>query len=190
MFQKIKIIIIILLIFITPAFFGGLLKLTREKKDSLNPSPSPSPIRYLGWPEYLNDTYRYKLKYPYDWVMLKSESGSPNSIIFINIKEEEYPNKPHITFQILVDKIDSQTLNDYPEIIKLISQGYVARKLTISNSPALFIDNLGDTGELSNTYIKHKDNIFRLSWDETEIGLIRPYEDTLLQIIASFQFID
>lgn len=188
--QKLLVILFVILLVLIPSIFGGFLKLTREKKDSLNPSPSPSPIRYLGWPEYLNEAYRYKLKYPYDWIILKSESNPPDSIVFINIKPEEYPNKPHVTFTIKADKYTNQDLSSYPEVVNLIAKGYVARKLTISKSPALFIDNLGDSGELTNTYIQHKDNVFRLSWDQTEIGLIRPHEDTLLQIIASFEFID
>ena len=188
--QKLLVILFVLLLVLIPSILGGLLKLTREKKDSLNPSPSPSPIRYLGWPEYLNDTYRYKLKYPYDWIILQSESNSPDSIVFINIKLEEYPDKPHVTFKIKAENFSGQDLSGYPEVVDLTAKGYVARKLTISRSPALFIDNLGGTGELSNTYILHKNNIFRLSWEETEIGLIRPHEDTLLQIIASFEFLD
>lgn len=189
MSQKLKTIIIIILVIITPSFFGGLLKLMKQNKIAANPSPSPSPIRYLGWPEYLNETYRYKLKYPYDWTILQSESNFPDSVAFINIKLTEYPQKPHLTLNLKTEPFSGQNLTNYPEIQELIAIGHAPRQLTISKSPAVFIDNLGKTGEVANTYILHKEHVFRFSWEETEIGLIRPHEDTLLQIIASFEFL-
>lgn len=186
--QIITYLIIIALIVIIPSFFGGMFKLAREKKDAANPSPSPSPIRYLGWPEYRNDTYHYKLKYPYDWLL--TPSSSPDLVTLVNLKTENYAEKPHLTFTIKAENFSEPDLTKYPEISQLMASGREPRKLTISKSPALFFGNLGPTAELSLTFIQHRNSVIRLGWEETEVGLIRPQKDTMLQIIASFEFID
>ena len=163
-------------------------KLAREKKDAANPSPSPSPIRYLGWPEYRNDTYHYKLKYPYDWLL--TPASSPDLVTFVNLKDENYAQKPHLTFTIKADNFTDQDLLKYPEINQLIVTGREPRKLTVSKSPALFFGSLGETGELSLTFVLHRNNVFRFGWEQTEIGLVVPHKDKMLQMIASFEFID
>lgn len=179
---------VIILIVIIPSFFGGMFKLAREKKDASNPSPSPSPIRYLGWPEYRNDTYHYKLKYPYDWLLIPVSSFE--LVSFTDVKAENYTEKPHVTFTIKADSFFNSDLTQYPEIKDLMSSGREPRKLTVSKSPALFFGGLGETGELSLTFILHRNNIFRLGWEQTEIGLVVPHKDKMLQMIASFEFID
>lgn len=190
MFKVIIYISLILAVVIIPSFFGGMFKLAREKKDAVNPSPSPSPIRYLGWPEYRNDTYHYKLKYPYDWLLLNQVQLSPELVTWVNLKTENYQEKPHVTFSIKAENFTGAELTDYPEIKQLLSSGREPRKLTVSQSPALFFGGLGETGELALTFILHRNNVFRLGWDQTQIGLITPHKDKMLQMIASFEFID
>lgn len=190
MFKTLTYIIIVLLIVIIPSFFGGMFKLAREKKDASNPSPSPSPIRYLGWPEYRNDIYHYKLKYPYDWLLLNQDNLAQESVVWVNLKDADYAEKPHVTFTIKADDFTGQDLTKYPEISQLMASGREPRKLTVSRSPALFFGSLGETGELALTFILHRNHVFRLGWDQTQIGLIAPHKDKMLQMIASFEFID
>lgn len=190
MYKTIIYLTILLLVVIVPSFFGGLFKIAREKKDAVNPSPSPSPIRYLGWPEYKNDIYHFKMKYPYDWQLLPQDSAAPGTISLVNLKDPNYAQKPHVTFTIQADNFSESDLTRYPEITQLISSGRESRKLTVSQSPALFFGGLGETGELALTFIQHKNTIFRLGWEQTQIGLIQSVKDKMLQMIASFEFIN
>lgn len=190
MLKTLTYIIIILLIVIIPSFFGGMFKLAREKKDELNPSPSPSPIRYLGWPEYRNDVYHYKLKYPYDWLLLNQDKLSAEPVAWVNVKDANYGERPYVTFTIKAENFTGSDLVKFPEISQLIMAGREPRKLTVAKSPALFFGGLGETGELSLTFVLHRNNVFRFGWDQTQIGLVAPHKDKMLQMIASFEFID
>ncbi|MFH0942942.1 MAG: glycosyltransferase [Candidatus Beckwithbacteria bacterium] len=154
-------------------------------------APSPSSTnpeaKYIGWPEYLNQTYGYQLKYRYDWAQLPADPQTPNQAVFVNLIKDDPITKPHVSFIVSVDKRNNQSLDNYPEIVKLKAQGYPPRQLTIADSPAVFIDNLGPEGDLLTVFISHSDYIYRLSIDQTEAGLIKPQLETILLMIASFK---
>lgn len=156
-------------------------------------APSPSSAnpeaRYIGWPEYSSQTYGYQLKYRYDWTQLPIDPNTPNQTVFVNLTKADPPTKPHVSFIVAVAKRDNQNLDDYPEIVELKAQGYPPRKLTIADSPAVFIDNLGPDGDLLSVFISHGDYIYRFSTSQTESGLIKPHLETILQMIASFKII-
>lgn len=152
------------------------------------PSSAPIPItapeasatspesRYIGWPEYLNSTYGYQIKYRYDWTQLPLDPSTPNQTVFVNLLKTDPITKPHVSFIVSVAKSDNQNLDSYP-----------GRKLTIAGSPAVFIDNLGPSGDLLSVYISHNDDIYHLSSDQTEPGLIKSHLETILLMIASFK---
>ncbi|MBU1322811.1 hypothetical protein KKE75_02025, partial [Patescibacteria group bacterium] len=153
------------------------------------PSPTTPEARYIGWPEYLNQTYGYQLKYRYDWTQLSVDPSTPNQVVFVNLTKDDPLTKPHVSFIVSVDKRNNFDLDNYPEIVKLQAQGYPPRKLTIADSPAVFIDNLGPDGDLLSVFITHGDYIYRLSTNQTEPGLLKPQLETILLMIAGFKII-
>lgn len=152
-----------------------------------SPSPTTPEARYIGWPEYVNQTYGYQLKYRYDWTQLAIDPNTPNQVVFVNLLKDDPLAKPHVSFIVSADKRSNQSLDNYPEIVKLQAQGYPPRKLTMADSPAVFIDNLGPDGDLLSVYIAHGDYIYRLSTDQTEPGLLKPQLETILLMIAGFK---
>ena len=152
-----------------------------------SPSSTSPEARYIGWPEYFNQTFGYQLKYRYDWTQLPIDPNTSNQTVFVNLKKEDPLTKPHVSFIVSVDKANNQNLDNYPEIVKLKAQGYPPRKLTIADSPAVFIDNLGPDADLLSVFISHGDYIYCLSTNQTESGLIKPHLETILLMIASFK---
>ncbi|MDZ7587279.1 MAG: glycosyltransferase, partial [Patescibacteria group bacterium] len=105
------------------------------------PSSTSPEAKYIGWPEYLSQTFGYQLKYRYDWTQLSVDPSTPNQAVFVNLLKDDPITKPHVSFIVSVDKANNQNLETYPEIVELKAQGYPPRKLTIADSPAVFIDN-------------------------------------------------
>lgn len=143
-----------------------------------SPSPTTPEARYIGWPEYLNQTYGYQLKYRYDWTQLSVDPSTPNQVVFVNLTKDDPLTKPHVSFIVSVEKANNQSLDNYP-----------GRKLTIAGSPAVFIDNLGPDGDLLTVFISHGDYIYCLSTNQTESGLFKSQLETILLMIASFKII-
>ncbi|MDZ4229121.1 MAG: hypothetical protein U1C50_02600, partial [Patescibacteria group bacterium] len=80
-------------------------------------------------------------------------------------------------------------LNNRPEITDLTDEGHVARKLTMAGSPAVLIDNLGDSGEEFSVFIAHKDYLYRFDWTGTHPDVRKQYKDVGLKVIASLEFL-
>ena len=154
------------------------------------PSPSPSPlVSFVGWQEMVNQDYGYRLKIPHDWSALQI-SGEPaysQRMKLVNIKPEEQ-TKPHVGIVITVLPFKDQDMAKYPDIAALIDEGHVPRKLTMAGSPAVFIDNLGDSGEEFAVFIAHKDYLYRFDWTGTHPDVRKQYKDVGLKILASLQF--
>ena len=165
------------IIFFSLIFLSGCVKQsTPIPITAPGPSSTSPEAGYIGWPEYFNQTYGYQLKYRYDWTILPIDSNTPNQVAFVNLIKDDPLTKPHVSFIVAVDKRNNQNLDNYP-----------GRKLTIADSPAVFIDNLGPDGNLVSVFISHGDYIYRLSTNQTESGLIKPQLETILQMIASFE---
>ena len=165
------------IIFFSLIFLSGCVKQsTPIPITAPGPSSTSPEAGYIGWPEYFNQTYGYQLKYRYDWTILPIDSNTPNQVAFVNLIKDDPLTKPHVSFIVAVDKRNNQNLDNYP-----------GRKLTIADSPAVFIDNLGPDGNLVSVFISHGDYIYRLSTNQTESGLIKPQLETILQMIASFK---
>ena len=158
----------------------------------LRPSPTPTPmVSYIGWKEFKNPTYNYMIKHPHDWYF--HETGlnpPPPTTILLSNKPEEKKSQPHVSVEIFTDKANGRTLDTYEEIVDLVSQGHIARPLKVSNSPAVLIDHLGDSGKLANMYVERGDYIYRLSWDGTHPDVRYQFKNKSLAIMASFTFLD
>lgn len=186
--QLFKIILVIISLALIPATIDGFFKFSREKARQQHPSPSPSAIPYLGWKEYKNETFRYKLKYPYDWFVLPSETSEPENWVLTNIPLENYPDKPHVNFYVRAQTFSGSDLAEYSGVKKLVKDGREGRPLTIAKTKALLFSQLGEFGELAEVFVLGNEAVIDMTWTQTQIGLISPNEDKILQIVASVEF--
>lgn len=156
-------------------------------------APAPSPqlvLSFTGWQDVVNQEYGYRVKIPHDWsaLQISGEPAYPQRIKLVNVKPEEQ-TKPHVGIVITASPFKNQDLSTHPDITALIDEGHVPRKLTMAGSPAVLIDNLGDSGEEYSVFIVHKDYLYRFDWTGTHPDVRKQYKDTGLKILASLQFL-
>lgn len=185
---------LIVLISLSLLIFAVFKFVPKPDQASLAPSlvPTPTPmINFVGWQEYTNEKYHYTIKYPHDWYFYQSGiNPPPPTLIHLASVSLDKASSPHASVEVFVDKKGDQNLDNYGEIINLTSQGFVARKMTVDESKAVLIDNLGESGRLANLYIDHNDYIYRLGWNATHPDALNQFQDTCLKIIASIKFTD
>src|SRR3990167_4340148 len=157
---------------------------------SPQPSPSPDELNFVGWRQYRHPKFPYQLKYHHACYILKEDSGSqlPATTLIANVPEDKL-GSPHVTFEVTVNSFSAE-LKNYPEVVDLQNQGYVARSLKIDQEPALLIDNLGEGGDQINVYVAHQEYVYRLSWTGTHPDVRSYFDKNLLQMVVSFQFTD
>ena len=156
-------------------------------------APPPSPqlkIALTGWQEVVNEKYGYRLKMPHDWskLQLEGEPAYPQRMKIVNVKPEE-ETKPHVGIVITVMPFKNQPLEKYPEVTGFVDEGREPRKLTMAGEPALFLDNLGESGEEFTVFLAHKNYVYRFDWSGTHPDVRKQYKDVGLKILASLQFI-
>src|SRR3989344_9170244 len=159
--------------------------------NDLQPTPPPQlAISFVGWQDVVNKEYGYRLKMPHDWSALQiaGEPAYPQRMKLVNVKPEEQ-TKPHVGIVISAWPYKNHDFNTHPEIIALTEEGHVARKLTMAGSPAVFVDNLGESGEEFSVFISHKDYLYRFDWTGTHPDVRKQYKDVGLKIFASLQFL-
>lgn len=155
-------------------------------------APAPSPqlkIAFTGWQDVVNEKYGYSFKMPHDWnkLQMEGEPAYPQRLKVVNVKPEEQ-QKPHVGIIITVMPFKNQPLEDYPEIKNFVAGGREPRKLKLAGEPALFLDNLGESGEEFCVFILHKDRVYRFDWTGTHPDVRKQYKDNGLKILASFKF--
>ena len=88
MIQKKTIIFIILTIFLA---VGVSLASNYAGKRSSDEQPSNPTDSTAGWQTYQNDQFRYRIKYPKDWIVVKQISKGPSSLLqFIDSNEKTF----------------------------------------------------------------------------------------------------
>ncbi|OGD55357.1 hypothetical protein A3E73_01415 [Candidatus Beckwithbacteria bacterium RIFCSPHIGHO2_12_FULL_47_17] len=159
--------------------------------NDLQPTPPPQlAISFVGWQDVVNKEYGYRLKMPHDWSALQiaGEPAYPQRMKLVNVKPEEQ-TKPHVGIVITAFPFKNQDLNAFPDIAALIDEGREPRRLTMAGSPAVFVDNLGDSGEEFAVFISHKDYLYRFDWTGTHPDVRKQYQDVGLKIMASLKFL-
>lgn len=156
-------------------------------------APAPSPqlvLSFTGWQDVVNREYGYRVKIPHDWsaLQISGEPAYPQRMKLINVKPEEQ-TKPHVGIVITVMPFKNESPTNYSEVKNFIDEGREPRKLTIAGSPAVLIDNLGDSGEEYSVFIAHKDYLYRFDWAGTHPDVRKQYKDVGLKVLASLQFL-
>jgi len=161
---------------------------------SLQPSPeataSSSPaISYIGWQEYFNEKYNYKIFYPHDWHFYKTgfNPPPPAGILLASVPEDQ-TKKPHVNFQVIIDKALGRDLSNYEEIISLVDDGYFKKDIIIANIPAIFLAGIGENTGIATAYIKYNDYIYRLGWNGTHPDVLSQSKGIFMKILGSFTF--
>lgn len=155
--------------------------------------PTPPPqllISFTGWQDVVNQEYGYRLKMPHDWSALQipGEPAYPQRMKVVNVKPEEQ-TKPHVGIVITALPFKNQPLENYPAITNFVANGREPRKLTMAGETALFLDNLGESGEEFSVFILHKDYLYRFDWSGTHPDVRKQYKNVGLKILASLQFL-
>jgi len=153
--------------------------------------PSPQlAISFTGWQDAVNKEYGYSLKMPHDWsrLQMEGEPAYPQRMKLINVKPEEQ-RKPHVGIVITAMPFKKQPLENYPEITNFVADGREPRKLSMAGETALFLDNLGESGEEFAVFILHQDRVYRFDWTGTHPDVRKQYKDVGLKILASLKFL-
>ncbi len=163
------------------------------KKETKLLFPTPVIDVFTGWQEYNNDKYGYKIKYPPDWYFIKEgySPPPPTSIKLSNINNP-YPAAgfDYLSVGIDVDKALGRTLDNYEEILSLKSQYYQEIRLTVGGEPAAKIAVPDpNSAEPISVYIQHKDNIYRITWNDNTDGFVQNRK-LFEKILQSFTFTD
>ena len=154
-------------------------------------TPSPSAISYIGWQEYTNVEYNYRIKYPHDWHFYKADlNPPPPAAILLGSVPEDQTNKPNVSFQVTIDKALERDLTNYEEIINLINDGYFKKDVVIASTPAVFLAGTGQNTGIATAYVLHNDYIYRLGWNGTHPDVLSQSKEIFMKILGSFAFTD
>lgn len=159
-------------------------------------SPSASPIivnveraqDYRNWKYYNNDTYRFKLRHPFNWYFINADQ-EPGIVTLATVSQDQFNNQvSHAFCQIETSKQKNQSLANFPALLELKAGGREPRQFKIAKMPALFIDKLGSTNDLFSVFVENKDTILRFNFGGNNKVNRDEVEDICLQIIASLEF--
>ena len=119
---------------------------------------------------------------------MEGEPAYPQRMKLINVKPEEQ-RKPHVGIVITAMPFKKQPLENYPEITNFVADGREPRRLSMAGETALFLDNLGESGEEFAVFILHQDRVYRFDWTGTHPDVRKQYKDVGLKILASLKFL-
>lgn len=141
---------------------------------------------YTNWKYYSNETFRYKLRHPFDWSVI-NQNQNPGVVTFSNVAEDKL-SAPHVIFIATAAKKGNYALANFPAVTALTDQGRESRQLVIANSAGLFFSSLGEGNDIFSIFIDHNDYILNLTWNGTAQDVRNQYKDICLQIAASLEF--
>lgn len=155
-------------------------------------APLPPPqlkLTFTGWQDAVSEKYGYRLKMPHDWsvVQIDGEPAYPQRMKLINVKPEDQ-RKPHVGIVVTVFDLGKNPPEEHGEIKALSDEGREPKRLTAAGEPAMFFDNLGDSGEEFSLFVPHKNYLYRFDWTGTHPDVRKQYKDTGLKVLASLQF--
>lgn len=192
--------VIILVVAALSIILGGGIYYSRSKQQlkekPTTVTPPQSVDQLVGWQEYINDRYHYKIKYPPDWYFLKEgySPPPPTAIMLSNQKEGSNPGSPWVTFSIIVDeKLDRLTLPSIEETASLRAEGYDHKKINMAGEEAMYLfESQGDVqrSKAKYIYIIHKDYIYRIDWGGDSKELLDQNDEIFQKMLSSFTFTD
>jgi len=164
----------------------------REGKSPKSLTPTTAD-EFIGWQEYKNDKYHYKVKYPADWYFIKEgySPPPPTTVVFSSINNPYPPaSTERLSIEISVDQSLGRTLDNYEEIASLKSQYYQVTKLTIGGEPAVKLSVPDpNSSEPISIYVQHKDYIYRVVWGDSTDEFVQNRK-LLDKVLQTFTFTD
>lgn len=152
---------------------------------SIKPQINLTRPDFTNWKYYSNEIYHYKLRYPFNWQVINA-AEQPDKLTISTVAESKAVD-PHVIFQASVSR-QYRVLADLPELIELKASGREPRQFKLAGRQALFLDKVGEAGDLFIVWVEKGDYILRLSWDGTQQDIRNQYKDICLQIITTLEF--
>lgn len=159
------------------------------------PIPEPKPGEEVladptaGWETYTNATYAYKVKYPPDFYLHLTgyRPLPPYGVRFGNHPTDE-PNPNFIHFEIDVTRETMPTpLDQFPEILDLISKGYIKTEFTISGRRAIKVAK-PQAGLSAVVHLTKGNYSYRLALTTASVALGQASLDEFDLFVGSLEF--
>lgn len=184
--------VVALVIFAALAGIGGAAYYYRSSRRPISmPVPLSTNNQNTAWQEYINPKYHYKIKYPPDWFFHKTgyNPPPPATIKLSNVDESLGLVGNEISIEISSLEDPGESLDTNAEIQSLSSQGFSKESITVWGEPAILLEIENTEGGVDTSiYIYRNGNVYRLSWGLWNSEIKRLNQETLQQIVDSFEF--
>ena len=167
-----------------------------SKADEVSQPTIEAESRSLGWQQYHNEIYHYKIIYPHDWYFHQTgySPPPPYAISVSNVPETERYDNNAAWFDVVMIETEGIELDNFPEILNLESQGWERDLITVAGKDAVKMEDPNPDQSLSAQtifiYIWRGGYICRLSWSGRSAEVRNKHLHIFKKMVDNFVFTD